>query len=952
MRLPRSTLLALSTFVILTASVSVTGCGSSESYVFTSSPGSSVVTSATTEQLFGTVHVSRMAPHTTVEVLPIDSDTPLTSFSTNAAGGFFIPRGTQLPEQFRLSAMTPEGVRVERFVEAGPRPHLFMNLVSTIVSRYKLTHPELTLAQIESKVQQGLLGGSPAMYGTNDTESSPFSPARFLAASQAAGGVDPLVQSLVEGLESGRTFDFRGGNTKGTFLALYQTSQNVLADLNPLSSVGFWLLGETAGKVFDETSYRLTGKVNGALGTAFGDAASFQEVFNELNEIESTISTFDNEMINTYLQSNVNRIENKLGDDVTNITNAIQATIDTAQKAQSEYASNPDVDNHGPSIPPSDLTTSVKALDFLTSGTALQHFHTAFTSADPTDNLFLAANQAASGSGTASANNSPPAANSAPSGSINHTSSANYDYYDLRNDIITKTLVSNANSSLGYLTQLAVLLSEAANISVLPTPLDQTPGFAPPAYALNEGVEYITNLYAQDAYTASSIIAQPVGTDLVLIDCQNRLMWYLGTNLCKYDVAQNGMIGLNLNGWGYPAGVSPPAQVGSSVTKDLVNFKRPSDMTGWRVPEVSELEILQGQIVSAGGGTVNDNAIVEGLQNLGFTGLSDLNDHSNFRKFWYNGAVVQTQQDEENNIYAKFNYFDMEQNKTVLGQQATFFDPREDPLYTAVYVRTLNFTDSNYFGDTTQQIYKSYGQAPTSLTMSRTVVGDATQATILDYSSVSGYYASIMDHTTAFNQLQDWMVWSVELPSPNNNPPDLEASDIAYVTFVSSGFTTPGGTSNVRLVFKRPGTVVLRGTVRDPGNPNPTSITVTETSAVYPRLTAIGITPQNVEFQAIPTSAQSERYYCTGYLANGLTVDLTGLVKWDVVTAYGSNAQPPWTIDNTPPYQGLLQFGDPSTLLGTNTLRATYTSGSDANQLFSDGGQDFTDESSFDVPVR
>lgn len=933
--------------------ITVSGCGSSDNnYVV--NPGGGVAFQTTQQQQFGMVYLGRIAPDVRVDVLAVGSDTPLASVTANASGQFMFPAGTALPEQFRLSAMTPEGHRVERFVEPGEIPYLYINALSTIISRYKQAHPEDSLAQIEEKVRLGLLEGEVAMFGTNDSDASPFSPRVFLARAEAAGGIIPYADSLVETLEDGGTVSFRGEGGAGRFLSLYKQSpeESIRAQVGEVAgaSFGYWLLGEAGSKIVDEVSYRLTGKVNGAAGTSFGDAGSFEEVSEEIGVVEDTITSFQTKIADTFMAASQARITNKLSGDVAKIDSATTATVNTANWAHDNFSST--TADQGPRDFPSDVTSAVSALDFITSTSALSDFSTAFTATTTTDNLFLAANQNASSNGTASANNAPPAAGSTPSGAISHTSTVSYDYYGLRHDLITQPLVNNYGESLGYLNKLANLVSESANLSLLPTPLDQATGYSPPATALNTGMANIARLYGADAHTGLTYVPQPVGTDLVLIDCENRLMWYLPLNLCKYDVAQNGMIGLNVNGWTYPAGTSAPTAVGNSVTKDLVNYKRSSTMPGWRVPEVSELQTLRSQIVAAGGGSNSDSSITSGLQNLGFSGLSALSSSSNFKKFWYNGAVTQTTEDEKNNIYADFDYFDMEKNEVTHGANATFFDPKEDPLYTAVYVRTLNFSDSTYFGDTTQQIYKAYGQAPTSLTAARAPVGDPTQATVVDYSSASGYHSAIQDHATPYNRIQDWLTWTVELPSSNTNPAGVTADDIAYLSYVSSGSNTPGGTSNVRLIFKRPGTVVVRGTAHDPISGSPASVTFTESSNIYPRLTSIGVSPQNVAFSTIPTAQESERFYCTGYLANGLTVDLTSVVNWDVVSSYGSSAQPPWDVDNTSPYNGLLQFGDPSTLLGLNTLRATYTPGTATSPVWTDSDQSMYDDASFAIPVR
>ena len=140
-------------------------------------------------------------------------------------------------------------------------------------------------------------------------------------------------------------------------------------------------------------------------------------------------------------------------------------------------------------------------------------------------------------------------------------------------------------------------------------PLSQAPGFAPPSLAINSGYAQILQLYGEFAHTGLAYVPQPVGSDLVLIDCKNRLMWYLPLSLGKYDAAQNGLVDLGttgLNGWTYSNPQQKPSKVGSSVSKDLVGFQRSSDLagpgaySGWRYPRILGMAPLFGGSRSTG----------------------------------------------------------------------------------------------------------------------------------------------------------------------------------------------------------------------------------------------------------------------------------------------------------------------------------------------------------------
>lgn len=924
--------------------IALAGCGSDQDdYVATG--GSAVPIQAAAEQEFGMVYLGRPSPGAKVDLLLPESDQVFRTMHANGSGVFMIETGTSLPAEFRLRAVSSDGDTLERYVEPGDRPYMFIDAVSTISSRYKANHPELTLDEIETKIRRGLDIRDGGLHGTNDSVSSTFSPSLFRQQAEQAGGTIAYAEALVQRIESGEVISFRGDQAPQD-RAFFRRSPAVMAQFGEAAaSIGAWLLKDLGSKIDDEVSYRLTGKINGAAGTSFGSAGSFEEVSAEIGEVESTITSFDSKIAGTYLADSSARIETKLADDINQINTATDALQALANNAASAFSGQPDTADHGPSLPPSGLQTAVDGLAFLTSSAALQDFEKAYTSTSSTENVFFAANLAASANGTASSNNG------GSGGSFNNTNpGAAYASYTLRHDIVTQTLQDNFTLNNSYLTKLANLVSENANSSYLPTTLSGATGFVAPSTKLNSAIEQVAQMYGEWVHKSEYFIPEPVGTDLVLIDMNSNLMWYLSTSLGEYDEAQNGMIGLQVNGWSLPSSVSPPAKVGSSVSDDLRDFSRSPTMSGWRLPELSELETLRSRVIAAGGGTASDANVRAGLQNLGFFGLSALDANTNYKKFWYNGSVKSALLDE-----TEFDYYDFTAGKTDSGLNATPAN-REDPSYTYVYCRTIGLSSDSYFGDTTQQLFKSYGLGPSGYTFNFIDNDPTTQLATWD-AQVSAYYTGLP--TTPNNQVQDWLLVTLSLPGgaatdSNGNT----ASDLAYVTYVDNssgptGYIAPngrGGSSRPRVIFKKPGSVVANFTFYSPNGPNVVHSLTYNGGTVTPRLVSVGLSPKNVAFTVDPSSG-SEQFYLTGYLDNGYTVDLTRNANVSYSRTLPSTGAAPWVVANDN-NKGLMTFPGGAAFASLNEVTATYTSpGSSGSPVFSDGGQTLSDTAQFSFPA-
>ena len=370
-------------------------------------------------------------------------------------------------------------------------------------------------------------------------------------------------------------------------------------------------------------------------------------------------------------------------------------------------------------------------------------------------------------------------------------------------------------------------------------------------------------------------VPDPVGCDLVLIDSENGLMWYLTTQLGKYDVAQNAMIGLEVNNWKLPSGQEPPKSVGSSVSKDLKGFKRSSTMPGWRVPELSELQALYKRVEALGGGEGESTSkTLSALKALGFKGLKD-DSSKNYRKFWFNDALSN----------GDFKYYDMSLDKVNV-EPNIFFN---DPLFTCVLVRSLG-PDVPRFGDTGDQYHRGYG-----LNYTTTAITPLVPSLREGEFSIS-LRCNGIGNNIPNSDLTDRATWTLE----NVNPPD-----VAFLTYTqaessttdTAGQNVPQGASLTNLVFRGPGRATVKARVFSPVASQAETATLSFTNTTRPTLEAISISPQNMLIPRPPQNGDNYLFKCTGHLATGETVDLTNVVTWSIISPIPAVGAPPRISD-------------------------------------------------------
>ena len=833
---------------LLLCGAALHGCDSSESIAL---PTEGRALRATTEDEFGQVFLSRTAARARVDVLAVGSSQPLTSFTTNAAGIFIIPAGSSLPHQFRLSAQTPEGVQVERYVDdADDMPYLWLNIPSHLISLTIASHPELSQEQAEDRVRAGLsIPEGAGLYGISDGPSSPFSHTLFQARAEAAGGFETFCADLVAGMEQGRVTSFKvshgldGFANPTTLLARVAAQLEVLA--GAAASLGKYLLHETAGIIVDSGLEYGIGKITAVSGSNFGTANKFDNIENQLASMQSDIDSLSDTVNKDFLVELTNEDENSLNQVLTSLkaaNTALQNQASEATQRDSQVAA--DVFDHGPNVLLNNTSALLTAFTAVIDGKAQLELTNFLTSSSPSQNLLsLAAQQQSLKLGISNP-------------------SSEYVYYPLRRDDLTDQLNTNFNLYTGWMLLLSSVLSENGNAYYLPSL------GSPPAFKVNEALQDIIEL-AGTLQRAQQSVPESVGSPQVLMDLDNGLMWYFPATLGKYDVAQNGMVDLVVGNWGLPPGVQKPAKVGNSVGKDLVNFKRPPDLRGWRLPEHHELTTLRTRVLGLQGGS-NESKTLAALQTLGFTGLSDPDetDHSNFKKYWFNGSCTESVQPDGNGPVV-FTYFDMDSGQN--GSETTsIFDPDADPLYTAIYVRTIEgLDDAHSFGDTGNQIDRSYDYGPDSM-----LIQPVTSILGSDPTTLTFVLNGNHDNLSVTSDMTSRAEWSLTSVSPDA---------VAFLNFdvettPPSHYQTVPGQQLVEVIFRGQGTAVLQAKARN-------GVTATHSVSVQtkPTLTSIFVSPQNFAFSTIPNPNQSMQFYCTGYLSSGEAVDLTNLVEWSVL---------------------------------------------------------------------
>lgn len=918
------------TLLILLMTATMTSCGdnNNEQLWFNGGGGGSTWTTLESAHI-GRVYLSRLAPGVTVNMLPVDSDLVLQSFTTDSGGQFLIPEGA-VPTSFRLSAQAPEGVTVECHVNLAEQDEqIWLDIPSTIISAYKKNHPDVSLSEIESRLKTALgLRESQGLHGNSDHNVSPFSHAVFLRHAAARGGFEALVNKIAADLDNGVVSRFRDKH-KFVSNAGSRGDTSTLAQVlgrGFLAEVGGFLLEETAGIIIDkvaEESVGEFGKLTGLSGLQFGKAAKYEAVIEALEEIVDAIGELSEAINKDYLDTLATVDKNQLNTYLISVGTAYQELIDLSKAFSSQITSTGEADifDHGPGAIPDQRTSALAAYAAVVGDNAFSALNRFLTSSDPSVNILALFGRTIT-------------AEILPAGARNVT--ADYRFYPVRYDRYSEEMLENYQLYAGYVQQVAVLISEAANTSYLPQSVINAgvgEGYQPPSASLNEAYHDMTELADLLTRADNGFVSQPAGSNLVMIDAVNHKMWYLSALQCDYTTAQNTAPNLNIANWRYPSDYTKPGNFPRDAD-DLHGMHRPSNLKGWRVPESSELTQLRNLISQVNSGAPGDvNKTYEAMVKLGFTGLTDPKDdfYDACKKFWCNSFPPE----DHGPGFTNWAYFDMTDGKKHTDSAGDAFG---QPLIMVAFVRDIqHFDQYPNFGDTIEQIVRAYGESPDVLSAASEVDPDTHRVTFQIQGHMLNDYVTPADIT-------DLVTFTVtdENGSSSNAPAFARYRILPGETQNIEGEEVDVGRTVIDLFFIRNSTAKI--TFHGLGK----SLTWTGSpgsGGVPPRVTGIMISPQNLQLQGIPNSNSSYQYYCTGYLTTGETVDLTRVATWSVNAPSGTT--PTVILNGT--NGGLLEFGSEDSLSDSMTVSVTVN-GQGSN--FTTNGQAFSDQSTITVPVR
>jgi len=671
--------------------------------------------------------------------------------------------------------------------------------------------------------------------------------------------------------------------------------------LNPfllnLSAQGFgtFLLEQTGVLIFNKTVGAGVdfglGKLFEALGVNIGSSGHFAQVQDELAHIDSELQDLINQQNVDFVSQEISDLKLVLDPQLLKVQEIEQA-MQTATNSTVQSIPANSPPNLGPRPLSKDLDDCRNDLvAFQTQSTYLS-LKNALTNTTLADNLLSLAAQLQSLKGY---NISQPP--------------AQYNYYPLRNDKKTLLLIQNFQTYEAWALLLGVVTSNYAGLAVLPS-TPPAANYGAPATALRTAHQQVLDL-VNVVHTAAQAIPGEVHSDEVLIDLPRGKMWYLKTHLTDYWSAQNFLLDLNVNGWGPYSNLDSVPPKAKSETE----FQRPDDLEGWRLPNLEELGQLHAHVRQAGNSKT-------GLTNLGFLNL----DKDNYKKVFFNGNAYRITKNPLGGTSTSLSYYDMDKGET----KADNFVSNK-PKYTAIYVRSI---PGSFREEDPEWLQKAYGLLPShGLHINSQSVGNETvDIRSLELLGDNGNYGQ--------SHLSDRANWAVV-----NTPPE-----VAYLTYQNN---------RALLVFRKAGTAQVKVDYSPalPGSPEVPKrfAEATYTSSITPQLTEIRVTPQNFQFQSVPSNGQGLQFYCTGTLASRESVDLTSSVSWQLFDRSGPTPVLIPTSTNLPQFSttvlGDLVFG-PINLLPTRKfqVKAIYTPGQSPPGTWTEPAQNLLDTSDFDLP--
>lgn len=555
----------------------------------------------------GKLRVDEVTPATKIEVLAANTEQVYATFQTSSNGSFQLPTAGMTDLRVRLRGRSKEGVTVERLVDLSePREFLWLNIPSHLISLYRRRNAGASGEQARTVLRRTLnLSARQPLNGTNNTSTSGFSPALFLAVARLRGGFEALCEIVVRAMETGQVLAFTPGQQLGLYGAAEILDYSVPGSILDYETSTFnSALRNASLPPYASESHQLLDPI----GKVVALAGMQLDTVSSLSSVATTLSRLNQYTANS---SNFQFFFSNLGSDVKNDITSLFNTIDTAYNGiiltAQEYVSLPS------NAPISGIFTAPLQQ-------VVQNCQLAAALVGKLNDYLLGTNGKSSVLHQAQHNLT---AELLPSlwnimAQLTPQERDRYPAYPVRRDDLTQKICDYFAVYEAYSFKLSIILAEIANSAYLTT----DGSVAPVAQQLNAAAQSITENYAALGRARGLYVPDPIGWGKILADTVNRKIWTLEVFLATYDQAR------------------------STVYYDDEAVHLASE---------DEFSTLYGNVQYVDtGAKENDGRTFNALVALGFDGLADDSDQ-NFKKYWTDDPIA----------LANYHYFDMTKNDVV-----------------------------------------------------------------------------------------------------------------------------------------------------------------------------------------------------------------------------------------------------------------------------------------------
>lgn len=274
------------------------GCGGSSTSSDFISPGNGPLSRGAPRS--GTVALARVVEKG-VEVEAQTIDGQVVDKTTTGVGGRF--HMDNVPARGRVVARFPDGLTLSADLDGQERRWLWIGPVTTMASRYRQLHPELSVAEADSKVARYLQipAGVHLGSGLGNSHRSPFSWDIFR---QEAGstGLNAFLDQQAAAVDSGQTRSFKRPDPYRAIHALLDPSKRQVRLLREQIRAQFGEFAAAVGtNIFSNflggAIKSLGGWICEACGLNFGVSAQLTDIENQLDTIQTELDDVNNELV-------------------------------------------------------------------------------------------------------------------------------------------------------------------------------------------------------------------------------------------------------------------------------------------------------------------------------------------------------------------------------------------------------------------------------------------------------------------------------------------------------------------------------------------------------------------------------------------------------------------------------------------------------------------------------